>query len=705
MKYHVITFGCQMNKSDSERIGAILETLGYVKASDMTKADLIVVNMCSVRQSAVDRVYGLAPKFNKLKAKKILTGCVLKPDRVKMSSFFDFILDKTDLYKLPKLLSKKIKIKKDYLSIKPKHESSFLAYVPVSFGCSNFCTYCAVPYARGKLVSRSHKDILKEIKELAEKGYKEIWLLGENVNDYRSPADPKIDFTELIKQIDKIKGRFWLRFTSPHPKDFSLKMIKTLAQSPKITPYLNLPLQSGDNGVLRRMNRPYTINTYLGLIKALRSEFKAKKQGLDKELAISTDIIVGFPKETKQAFNNTKKAMEKIAFDMAYISQYSPRPQSLCFEEMKDDVPKKEKKAREKTLVRLLNKTALLKNKRFLNETIEVLVMEKNKDYLLGKTRHYKTIRFRGKEDLVGRFAKVKVKKATAMGLEGNLAKDKLLVILGPTASGKTDLAIKLAEKFNGELVSADSRLVYKEMDTGTAKPKYPHYLINIVSLKEDFNVALYKEKALKAIEEITDKGKLPILVGGTGLYIKAIVDNLDFPKIKPSKKMRKELEKKTAKQLYALYRKLDKRGARSIDKNNKRRLVRAIEVCLLSGQAFSGQRLKQEPLFDVLQIGVKKTNEELKKSIEKRTGQMIKKGLEKEAKRLLLKYGKQNPALNTIGYAEWKENKTKEQTKKDIVSNTMKFAKRQITWFKKENVKWVKNQEEAEELVKKFGK
>ncbi len=705
MKYHIITFGCQMNKSDSERIRTVLEALGYVKASGMTKADLIVVNMCSVRQSAVDRVYGLAPQFNNSKAKTILTGCVLKPDRAKMSSFFDFIVDKTDLYKLPELLKKKAKIKKDYLSVKPRYESSFLAHVPISFGCSNFCTYCAVPYARGRLVSRSHKDILKEIKELIEKGYKEIWLLGENVNDYRSPVDSKIDFIELIKQIDKIEGKFWLRFTSPHPKDFSLKMVKALAQSPKITPYLNLPLQSGDNGVLRRMNRPYTINSYLRLIKALRSEFKAKKQGLDKELAISTDIIVGFPKETKQAFENTKKAMKKVGFDMAYISQYSPRPQSLCFEKMEDDVAKKEKKAREKTLVKLLDKTALLRNRNFLSQTVEVLAMEKNKEYLLGKTRHYKTIRFKGNENLIGRFVKVKVRKAAAMGLEGDLMKDKLLVILGPTASGKTDLAVSLAKKFNGELVSADSRMVYKEMDIGTAYPKYPHHLIDVVSLNQDFNVALYKEKALEAIKEIAEKGKLPILVGGTGLYVKAIADNLDFPKIRPDKKMRKELEKKTAKELYLIYRKLDKKGAQSIDKNNKRRLVRAIEVCLLSGKAFSKQRLKQEPLFDVLQIGIKKTSEELKRNIEKRTEQMLKKGLEEEAGKLLLKYGKKNPALNTIGYAEWKENKTKEKIKQDIISNTLKFAKRQITWFKKEKVKWVKGREQTEKLVKKFVK
>jgi len=194
----------------------------------------------------------------------------------------------------------------------------------------------------------------------------------------------------------------------------------------------------------------------------------------------------------------------------------------------------------------------------------------------------------------------------------------------------------------------------------------------------------------------------LPILVGGTGLYIKAIVDNLDFPKIKPDKELRKKLERKSSQELYSLYERLDKNGAKIIDKNNKRRLVRAIEVCLLSGQSFFEQKLKKESLFETLQIGVKKTKKELKENIEKRTDQMFKKGLEKEAKKLWTKYGKDNLVLlNTIGYAEWQ--KESKNIKEEIVLNTIKLAHRQMTWFKKEKVKWIKNEKEAERLVKKF--
>lgn len=695
MKYYIITFGCQMNISDSERISAVLEMMNYHKTDNINEADLIVINMCSVRQSAVDRVYGLYPKFKKLKhnnkkLKIIVTGCILKPDKIKLKSFLDFVIDKKELYRLGELLNKDIKIKKDYLSVVPRYESSFIAYVPISYGCSNFCTYCAVPYTRGKLISRNYKDILKEIKNLIKNNYKEIWLLGENVNDYHYK---NINFSDLIKEIDKIEGNFWLRFTSPHPKDFSSQLIDVLAKSHKITPYLNLPLQSGDNQILKAMNRPYTVEQYNYLVKSLRKAFRAFKK---HDLAISTDIIVGFPNETKEQFNNTVKAMETIKFDMAYISQYSPRPQSLCFDKMEDNVSKKEKKEREKILTKVLNKTSLENNKKMMGKIVKVVVLEKKNDYLIGKTENYKTIKFKGADDLIGEFVKVKINKIKAFGLEGKLIKEKLIIILGPTASGKTDLAIKLAKKYNGELISADSRTVYKEMTIGTSKPKYPHHLIDIVSLKDNFNVALYKEKAIKIINEIIEKQKTPILVGGTGLYIKAIIDNLDFPKIGPDLKIREDLESKTKEDLFVIYKKLDEEGSKIIDKNNKRRLIRAIEVCLKTEKPFF--KFKKEPLYDTVQIGIKKTKEELRKNIEKRTNQMIKAGLEKEAKKLISKYPN-NPNLNTIGYKEWKSDNPKEE----IISNTMKFAKRQMTWFKRENIKWIKNQKQAEKIIKSF--
>ncbi len=310
--------------------------------------------------------------------------------------------------------------------------------------------------------------------------------------------------------------------------------------------------------------------------------------------------------------------------------------------------------------------------------------------------------------------------------------KPKLIVILGPTASGKTGLALKLAKIFNGEIISADSRQIYKEMDIGTAKPlqnkksniknkndrlkikiieNVPHHLIGIIKPNQRFNVALYKKLALKAIKNIHQRGKLPFLVGGTGLYIQAIVDNFDYPKIKPDWKLRKKLGVKTAKHLFSLYKKLDPEGAKKIDKNNKRRLIRAIEVCRLAKSPFWQQRQKKEPLFDVLQIGIKLSENQLKKNIARRTKKMFKAGLEKETKKLFKKYGKKLPALQTIGYEEFKDYKGEKRIIKDykgvaerIKKHTFQYAKRQMTWFKNDSrIRWVKDYNEAKVVIKRF--
>lgn len=301
---------------------------------------------------------------------------------------------------------------------------------------------------------------------------------------------------------------------------------------------------------------------------------------------------------------------------------------------------------------------------------------------------------------------------------------NKLIVILGPTASGKSDLAIKLAKRFNGEIVCADSRQVYKGMEIGTASPSrrtpglplLPHHLFNFREPNKTLNVATYKKMAEKAIKDIQKRGKMPFLVGGTGLYIKAIVDNLQFPKLKPSPKLRKELEQKTAPQLFAIYKKLDPKGALQIDKNNKRRLIRAIEVCKITGKPFWAQRQKATPLFDVLQIGLNPPKPELEKRIAKRTAKMFKQGLEKEVKVLVKKYGWTDVLQNTIGYSEFggltsSQNLSPEslggltpELSALICLHTIQFTKRQITWFKKnERILWVKNYQESARKVLAF--
>ncbi len=343
-KYWITTFGCQMNRSDSERIAASLEKDGCKPASKMEEADLVVINMCSVRQPAVDRVFGFAQKFSRLRAsfaeaaasaakaeqgfggqakpKIILTGCILKKDKIKLSKIFD-----------------EIRGKEAWLRCEARLQSQF---IPISNGCDNFCTYCVVPHTRGPLVCRDHKEILKEIKESSVKGFNEIWLLGENVNRYLSGT---INFAKLLKMADAIPGNFKIRFMSPNPADFTDELIGVMAKCQKVAHYLNLPVQSGDNEILRKMNRPYTVQQYIKLVKKIREKIP--------DINLSTDVIVGFPGETKKQFNNTAKLFKEIKFNVAYISKYSPRSGTAAFR-LKDDVPIKEKKRREKILMDLL---------------------------------------------------------------------------------------------------------------------------------------------------------------------------------------------------------------------------------------------------------------------------------------------------------------------------------------------------------------
>ena len=421
-KYFIITYGCQMNKSDSERIAGVLESNGYKKASNIEETDLIVINMCSVRQSAVDRVFGLSPKLIKLKTLNsklitILTGCILKKDRRKFAEYFDFVLNIRDLPQWPKILNSKCKIlnSNDYLKIQPKYFSFPVAYVPISTGCNNFCAYCVVPYTRGSLIHRPSKDIIKEVKELVKKGYKEIWLLGQNVNSYyreqkTKDREQRINFSKLLELINNIPGEFWIRFTSSHPKDFSDELIKIMAKCKKITPYLNLAVQSGDDKILKKMNRDYTVQKYKNLVKKIRKKIP--------DITLSTDIIVGFPEETKEQFKNTAKLLREIKFDMVYIAQYSSRPGTAAIK-MDNNVPQKEKKRREKVLTEILKKTALGKNKEYIGKIVKVLPLKWKKEFLFGKSFHYKSVKTKGSKKVLGKFINVKIIDALPWGLLG----------------------------------------------------------------------------------------------------------------------------------------------------------------------------------------------------------------------------------------------------------------------------------------------
>ena len=636
MKYHIITYGCQMNEADSERIATTLEKKNYKPVSKENEADLIVVNMCSIRQSAVDRIYGKIRNLTKLKRKKpglkiVLTGCILREDRKKLKELFNEIWDN-----------------KDYVDILPTCRKRPAAYIPISNGCNNFCTYCVVPFTRGSLVCRNHKKILNEVKNAVEQGSGEIWLLGQNVNDYNSPAEKSINFPKLLKLVSDIPGDFKIKFTSPNPKNFSEGLIKSMAELKKIAHYLNLPLQSGDDTILKKMNRAYTIKQYKDLVKKIKKKIPG--------IFLSTDIIVGFPGETKKQFQSTVKLFKGIDFDMAYISKFSARPGTLA-SKMDDNVSLREKQRR---------------------------------------------------WDVLNRYIVKKIKERRK-----NQEK-KLIAVLGPTASGKSELAINLAKKFKGEVISTDSRQVYKGMDIGTGKITrkemrgVPHYLLDVTSPKRRFTVAQYKKLALGAIDKIFRQNKIPILCGGTGFYIQAVVDGIVIPVVKPDWKLRKNLEEKSAEELFKKLKKVDPERAKTIDGKNKRRLIRALEIVIKTKRTVPP--LRKQPLpYPVLMIGVKKEKTELKKLIKKRLLKRFKQGMIEEVKKLH-KSGVSWKRLEEFGLeyryiAEFLQKKTNHKEMLEKLQRAIEdYARRQMTWFKKDpRINWIKNQKEAEGLVKDF--
>lgn len=430
--FHITTYGCQMNHSDSERIRAVLSNSpDFELTPDQNQADIIILNLCSVRQSAINRIWSKIHN-NKQKKIMILTGCILPTDRKKFSRAHTYILNIDDIANWPsKILhklesnNKKIiapkapkKINHNYLSITPQYSFSFKAFVPIMTGCNNFCSYCAVPYTRGREVSRSPEDIISEIQNLIDNNYREITLLGQNVNSYKAQNKKGeiIDFPTLLKSIDNLEGDFWLNFVSSHPKDLSDELIKCYDKPHHITPHLHLALQSGSNKIIHAMNRHYTARHFLDLTHKLRS--------INPTISITTDIIVGFPGETYWDFLKTIRIVKKIKFDMIYSAQFSPRPDTVACK-MKDDVPKRVKKSREKKLISILHKHSLAKNKKLIGTNQKILIdkFDKQKNTLLGHTNQLKHVKIDhthlDPSSLVGKFIQVNIAKASASNLSG----------------------------------------------------------------------------------------------------------------------------------------------------------------------------------------------------------------------------------------------------------------------------------------------
>lgn len=411
--YNIVTFGCQMNVNDSERVATVLESLGFLKTNDLSKADIVIVNICSVRQQAFDRVYGIVQKVKKLKKIKDIqvgvTGCILDSDKKILEKKVDFLFNINDLKKLPKLISNKNEIDiGDYFSIKPRFFNDYVAYIPIMTGCNNFCSYCVVPYTRGRERSRDAEEIIQEAKLAIQKGFKEIWLIGQNVNSYKNE---KYSFADLLREIDNIPGDYWLNFSSSHPKDFTLDIISVMKNGKHITPLLHLPVQSGSDKVLRDMNRPYTIDKYIDIVKKAKQEIK--------DLCISTDIIVGFCGESKEDYLQTKEFIKDMKFDIIYLAQYSSRKGTYASENLKDDVSFFEKKRRWHDLNKTLKEINLENNKKYLNQEYRVIVFEKKGNNCLGKTSFGKIIKFKSDKVCVGCFCNILVNKTLSLILEG----------------------------------------------------------------------------------------------------------------------------------------------------------------------------------------------------------------------------------------------------------------------------------------------
>ena len=444
-KYHLISLGCQMNLSDSERVRALVEQHGYEWTDNEKEANLLGILACSVRQKAIDKVYSKINRWNKRKNREnlitFLSGCILPTDKEKFLKLFDIVFPMSELKELPQMLhqygvASPASVRnfgnslilnehiRDFWNINPKYNSSFEAFVPIQNGCDKFCTFCAVPYTRGREVSRPSAEILDEVKNLVESGYKSITLLGQNVNSYGlDKKGDEISFPQLLELIGEY-GRdsgkeFWVYFTSPHPRDMTDDVIDVIAKYPNLAKQIHLPLQSGDNKVLIRMNRKHTVDKYRQIIHKIRDSLP--------QATIFTDIIVGFTGETDEQFDNTCSALDEFKFNMAYIAMYSPRP-GAASSRWQDDIPHEVKKDRFHRLSDELQKHTLAFNENMIGKTFRVLVTGKDRKdgYLSGLTEGKIVLRFPSEdESLIGSFTDVKISSATNFSVQGELTKAK----------------------------------------------------------------------------------------------------------------------------------------------------------------------------------------------------------------------------------------------------------------------------------------
>ena len=434
--FFIMTYGCQMNEEDSEKLSGMLKSIGYSRTEVRDEASIIIFNTCCVRENAENKVYGNLGDLKKLKKKNpnlviAICGCMMQQqgmaDKIlKMFPYVDIIFGTHNSYKFPEYLNR---VKTEGVQVKEildketkivegipvDRESSVKAFVTIMYGCNNFCTYCIVPYVRGRERSRKSEDIVKEIKDLVAKGYKEVTLLGQNVNSYGLGLEEDINFAKLLRKVNEIEGLERIRFMSSHPKDLTDEVIMAVKECDKVCEQIHLPVQSGSNDMLKVMNRRYTREKYLEVMNKIKEEIPG--------CAITTDIIVGFPGETEEDIQDTIDLVKEVGYDSAFTFIYSRRNHTPA-DKMENQIAEDVKHERFNRLVEAVNDSVVKINKSYEGKVVEVLVEGPSKNdetKLMGRTRTGKLVNFAGDESLVGKLVNVKIYRAQPFSLLGEI--------------------------------------------------------------------------------------------------------------------------------------------------------------------------------------------------------------------------------------------------------------------------------------------
>lgn len=437
-KYLILTYGCQMNVHDSEYIAGIMDDLGYTSTLEMDEASVIIVNTCAIRENAHNKAEGMLGRIKHLKEEKndevvvIFCGCMAQEEglvkKINKYKWLDIICGTHNYHKIPEYLweyyQKHDKVREVYSiegnvieNIPVKRDNKYTAWVNIQYGCDKFCTYCIVPYTRGKQRSRRPEDIIMEVRELYNNGYQEVTLLGQNVNAYGKDLDINYDFATLLGEVSQT-GIPRVRFMTSHPWDFTDKMIEVISKCENIMPYIHLPIQSGSDRILKLMGRKYTKEEYLELVKKIRDRIPG--------VSITTDIIVGFPGETEEDFLETLEVVNLVKYDLAYTFIFSPR-EGTPASKMKDETSLEVKKERLNRLNELINKYALESNKKMLDKTVDVLITGESlkKGKYMGYSDNMKLVNVKGDESCIGKIVPVKITDAKTWSLDGEVVNDR----------------------------------------------------------------------------------------------------------------------------------------------------------------------------------------------------------------------------------------------------------------------------------------